>query len=277
MRSDQPTVQTSVIGVVPPGQLRRGFLYYVERQRAHPYRPALHYNSWYDVSWPGHRMNEAECMAVIEMFGRELTAKRGVRLQCFLWDDGWDDPATLWRIDQQDFPRGFAPMLAAAQAGQRGWASGFGPWGGYGAARKKRVEDGRKQGFEIVEAQFLDGRAELLPAVSGDFALLDQGERLRPLQVRRHERRPDRGGRRHGPHHRRAAQGPARTVRQPDDRHLAVAVLPVARRFDVARAATTWASPGAGSKRQQWVNYRDAETYRGVVLKAVRSTRSIRS
>jgi len=43
--------QTAVIGVTPEGQRRRGFLYYLERERAHPYRPFLHYNSWYDISW----------------------------------------------------------------------------------------------------------------------------------------------------------------------------------------------------------------------------------
>ena len=40
-----------VVGVAPAGQLRRGFLYYVEHERACPYRPFLHYNSWYDISW----------------------------------------------------------------------------------------------------------------------------------------------------------------------------------------------------------------------------------
>ena len=41
----------SVQGVVPEGQLRRGVLYYVERERAHPYRTFLHYNSWYDIGY----------------------------------------------------------------------------------------------------------------------------------------------------------------------------------------------------------------------------------
>ena len=49
----QPVTQISAIGAVPKGQLRRGFLYYVERERAHPYRPFLHYNSWYDTDFGG--------------------------------------------------------------------------------------------------------------------------------------------------------------------------------------------------------------------------------
>ncbi|MCX6923088.1 MAG: hypothetical protein NT154_07750, partial [Verrucomicrobia bacterium] len=43
--------QSFVIGVAPAGQMRRAFLYYLERERAHPYRPYLHYNSWYDTAW----------------------------------------------------------------------------------------------------------------------------------------------------------------------------------------------------------------------------------
>ncbi|MHC4654457.1 MAG: enterotoxin, partial [Planctomycetota bacterium] len=43
LKPGKPLVQSSVIGVVPQGQLRRGFLYYIERERAHPYRPFLHY------------------------------------------------------------------------------------------------------------------------------------------------------------------------------------------------------------------------------------------
>ncbi|MGH7690655.1 MAG: twin-arginine translocation signal domain-containing protein, partial [Gemmatimonadaceae bacterium] len=49
LRPDAPVVVSSVIGAVRPGQLRRDFLAYVERERAHPYRTFLHYNSWYDI------------------------------------------------------------------------------------------------------------------------------------------------------------------------------------------------------------------------------------
>ena len=42
-----------VVGFVRPGQLRRDFLAYLERERAHPYRPFLHYNSWYDIGYFG--------------------------------------------------------------------------------------------------------------------------------------------------------------------------------------------------------------------------------
>ena len=46
------------------GPVAPGFLYYLERRRAHPYRPFLHYNSWYhlNIGRPDNHMTEAECL-----------------------------------------------------------------------------------------------------------------------------------------------------------------------------------------------------------------------
>ena len=44
----QSITYSSVVGVAPKGQMRRDFLAYIERERAHPYRTFLHYNSWFD-------------------------------------------------------------------------------------------------------------------------------------------------------------------------------------------------------------------------------------
>jgi len=44
MKKGQTVDYSLVIGVSPPGQMRRGFLNYIERERAHPYRTFLHYN-----------------------------------------------------------------------------------------------------------------------------------------------------------------------------------------------------------------------------------------
>ena len=76
----------------PEGQLRRGFLEYVEDQRAHPFRTFLHYNSWYDLGYFNH-YDEAGVLDRIKAFGTEMKVKRGVTLDSFLFDDGWDDPA----------------------------------------------------------------------------------------------------------------------------------------------------------------------------------------
>ena len=48
MQPHQSIVYSSVVGVAAPGQMRRDFLRYIERERAHPYRPSLQYSTWYD-------------------------------------------------------------------------------------------------------------------------------------------------------------------------------------------------------------------------------------
>ncbi|MBS0485862.1 MAG: enterotoxin, partial [Proteobacteria bacterium] len=51
LRQGQSIEYSAVVGIARPGQLRRDFATYVERERAHPYRPFLHYNSWYDIGY----------------------------------------------------------------------------------------------------------------------------------------------------------------------------------------------------------------------------------
>jgi len=149
LRPGQAWRFSAVIGAVPEGQLRRGFLHYLERRRAHPYRPFLHYNSWYhlNISRPDNRMTEAECLQAIEDIGRELVAGRDVELDAFVWDDGWDDFDSLWGF-HDGFTGGFAPLASAARkygAAQGVWMS---PWGGYGKPHEKRIAFGRSQDFE---------------------------------------------------------------------------------------------------------------------------------
>jgi hypothetical protein len=141
-----------VAGFARPGQLRRDFLAYLERERAHPYRPFLHYNSWYDIGYFS-KYDEAAALNVIHAFGEELAVKRGVKLDSFMFDDGWDDTKTLWHF-HSGFPNGFAPLQQAAAhygAAPGIWLS---PWGGYGQPHKDRVKYGKEQGFEIRDGSF---------------------------------------------------------------------------------------------------------------------------
>lgn len=142
-----------VAGFVTKGQTRRDFLAYLERERAHPYRPFLHYNSWYDIGYFS-KYDEAAALNVINSFGRELVVKRGAKMDSFLFDDGWDDPETLWRFDRKNFPGGFANVRAAAEkygADPGIWLS---PWGGYGRPHELRIQFGREQGFETRDGNF---------------------------------------------------------------------------------------------------------------------------
>jgi hypothetical protein len=134
-------------------QLRRQFLAYLERERAHPYRPFLHYNSWYDIGYFS-KYDEKMAVDVINAFGQELVEKRGVKMDSFLFDDGWDNDATLWQFDKTNFPNGFTPVQAAAA--KYGAAPGIwlSPWGGYGKPHEERIKYGQEQGFEINNGNF---------------------------------------------------------------------------------------------------------------------------
>jgi hypothetical protein len=145
----QSVTYSAVIGVAHPGQMRRDFANYIERERAHPYRPFLHYNSWYDIGY-FTPYTEAEALDRINAFGRELVEKRHVKMDSFLFDDGWDDYSGSWNFSKA-FPHGFVPLCKAAKnydAAPGVWLS---PWGGYGKPRQERVANGRKAGYGIVD------------------------------------------------------------------------------------------------------------------------------
>ena len=144
---------SSVVGVVPQGQLRRGFLYYLERERAHPYRPFLHYNSWYDIGYGPEKIQPEQFAEVVELFGAELTKKRRVRINSFVLDDGWDDPTTLWRF-HESFPNGFTPLRPVVEKYDSVLGAWLSPFGGYGKAKQERLKYGRQQGFETNKSGF---------------------------------------------------------------------------------------------------------------------------
>ncbi|MDE3103978.1 MAG: enterotoxin [Acidobacteriota bacterium] len=148
LQHGQSITYSAVIGVAAPGQLRRGFLAYLERERAHPYRTFLHYNTWLDA--PAFQpYDEAFAIDRVRRFGEELSVKRGVTLDSFLFDDGWDNHASLWQF-HAGFPQGFTAVRQAAaefHAAPGVWMS---PWGGYSKPRQERIAYGRTQGYEVV-------------------------------------------------------------------------------------------------------------------------------
>ncbi len=145
----QSAEYSSVVGLAPPGQMRRAFLAYLERERAHPYRTFLHYNSWFDIGF-FTPYTQQDALDRIHAFGEELRNKRGVTLDSFLFDDGWDDHNNLWAI-RSDFKDGFAPLQQAAA--EYGTAPGvwLSPWGGYGKPKQERLAAARQAGYEIAD------------------------------------------------------------------------------------------------------------------------------
>ena len=140
---------STVVGIAPEGQLRRAFLAYLERERAHPYRTFLHYNSWFDIGF-FTPYTQQDALNRIHEIGDELHKKRGVTLDSYLFDDGWDNHSDLWKI-RDDFKDGFAPLTKAAA--EYGTAPGIwlSPWGGYGPPKQERVAAAKKAGYEIVD------------------------------------------------------------------------------------------------------------------------------
>lgn len=152
LRKGQSLTYSAVIGVSAPGQLRRDFLDYLEAERAHPYRTFLHYNSWYDIGY-SNPYGEADALDRIHAFGEALTRQRGVRIDSFLFDDGWDDRTGSWGFSQA-FPRGFLPLRDAAAAYGAAPGVWLSPWGGYNAPKAERIEKGRAAGYEIIDGGF---------------------------------------------------------------------------------------------------------------------------
>jgi hypothetical protein len=152
LKAGQSVTYSAVVGIARPGQMRRDFLAYIERERAHPYRTFLHYNSWYDIGYE-NPYTQAQALDRINTFGRELHDKRGVTLDSFMFDDGWDDRQGMWAI-RKDFKDGFLPLKEAAA--KYGTAPGvwLSPWGGYAEAKKERIAEGRKEGYEIENGGF---------------------------------------------------------------------------------------------------------------------------
>jgi hypothetical protein len=263
LQPGQPVLQSSAVGVVSEGQMRRGFLYYVERERAHPYRPFLHYNAWYDICWSNRKITEAECLDVIDQFGRELIQKRGVKLDAFVWDDGWDDPQTLWRPVQRNFPNGFNKVLAAARARQSTLGFWLSPFGGYGEPKQARITMGKEAGFETgaegfslagpkYYGRFLETCSKFISENGASFFKFDGLAR----SVSETE----------------AMLALTRALRsQSPDLFISITTGTWPSPFWLWYGDSTWRGGGdmgffgAGSKREQWITYRDMETYRNVV------------
>lgn len=272
LKSGQTVAYSSVIGVTQPGQLRRGFLHYVERERAHPYRTFLHYNSWYDLGYFS-RYDEAGAVQVINAFGTELTKKRGVPIDSFLFDDGWDDPATLWHFNS-GFPNGFTEVRAAAAA--YGTAPGvwMSPWGGYGKPKQQRVAAGREAGYEIVDNGFALSGPRYYAAFRDTCVkfIRDDGVNQFKFDGTGNADRVYPGSAFDSDF---AAAihliGELRALKPDLYINLTTGTYPSP--FWLRYADSIWRGGedhdflGVGPKREQWITYRDADTYEHVVMK----------
>ncbi len=268
LKANQEVAYSSVIGVAAPGQMRRDFLRYVERERAHPYRTFLHYNTWYDFE----PFTEAQVVDAIDAFGQELHVKRGVTLDSFLLDDGWDDHK-FWAFNS-GFPHGFdgvAQATAKYQSKPGVWLS---PWGGYAKARQERLEYAKQNNFEINA----DGLALSGPVYYKRFRevclnmVRDYGVNQFKFDGTGSSSDVIPGSQ--------FGSDFAAAIALIDDLRAAEPDLYVnlttgtyPSPFWLRYADSTWRGgddhsfSGVGTSRQQWITYRDADTFRNVVAK----------
>lgn len=272
IRAGQSCQRSWVIGVAPPGQMRRAFLYYLERERPRPYQPFLHYNSWYDIAWVDRKMNEQQCLEVIHLFGRELVEKRGVTLDSAVFDDGWDDNKTLWGF-HAGFPQGFAPLDEAAKKYHSAVGVWLSPWGGYAQARDERLKYGKTQGFETNKrgfalagpkyyARFRDACADMIRKYHVNYFKFDGIAQGATTTGAGQEFASDVNA---------LLQLLAELRRLRPDVFLNVTTGTWPSPFWLLSADSTWRNgadmgfAGPGSKRQQWTTYRDMIEYQCVV------------
>ncbi len=270
LQANHSITYSSVIGVTRGGEMRRDFLAYIERERAHPYRTFLHYNSWYDLGY-FTPYDEAGALDRINVFGRELTEKRGVTLDSFLFDDGWDNHHSLWQFNS-GFPDGFTKVRQAAEkygADPGVWMS---PWGGYSKPQQERLAYGKSEGYEIVAGGYALSGPKYYDAFR-DVAL----NMVKQYGV--NQFKFDGTGN---------VNSVTKGSRFDSDFdamiHLIADIRAVKPDIFINLSTGTWPSPfwlmhsdtiwrggwddslaGVGTKRERWITYRDADTYEGVV------------
>jgi hypothetical protein len=271
LRAGQSVIYSSVVGVTVPGQLRRAFLRYIERERAHPYRTFLHYNSWYDLGY-FNKYDEQGAVNVVNAFGTELTQKRGTKLDSFLFDDGWDDDRTLWSF-HSGFPRGFTAVAEAAAKYRTAPGVWLSPWGGYGEPHRQRVALGKQQGFETNEqgfmlsgpkyyARFRDTCLEMIRKYGvNQFKIDGTGNADQAFPGSAFD--SDFAAAIH-------LIGELRAEKADLFINLTTGTYPSP--FWLRYADSIWRGgedhsfAGVGTFRQRWITYRDADTYSGIVL-----------
>ncbi|WP_266170188.1 enterotoxin [Dyella subtropica] len=268
----QSMTYSAVVGATHDEQLRRDFLTYLERERAHPYRPFLHYNSWYDIGYFTPYTQE-QALDRIHAFGEALSVQRGVKLDSYLFDDGWDDLSGSWHFSK-DFPQGFKPLRDAAAkygASPGVWLS---PWGGYSKPKDVRVEHGKATGYEIIDGgfalsgpkyyqRFHDAVLELVKDNGiNQFKFDGTGNANKVFPGSRFTSDFD------------AAIQLIEDVRQAKpDTFINLTTGTMASPFWLRYADSIWrdgeddSETGVGSTRERWITYRDQQTYQNIVIK----------
>ncbi|MCC8378933.1 enterotoxin [Xenorhabdus sp. PB30.3] len=268
-----PLSYTIFLGTFPEtNQLRRSVNQLINALRPRPYKPYLHYNSWMDIGF-GSAYTEQDVLKRIDEWNKEFITGRGVKLDAFLLDDGWDDLTGRWLFSPAFSHFDTVRNKAASLHSSIGlWLS---PWGGYGGSGQIRVSHAKEYGFETADGRLALSGPNYFKSFNAQVLNLIKNEHITSFKL--------------------DGMGNANS-------HIEGS--PFASDFDASialinnmRAANkdlfinlttgTTASPswlfyadsiwrqgadinldGKGSPAQKWVTYRDAETYRSIVKKS---------
>ena len=260
---------SSVLGIFAPGQKRRSFLAYMERERVMPYRPFIHYNSWYELninrnndSDPAKRMTEEQCLAVLKDWQEQVFQKRGMSIDAFVWDDGWDEFNSLWDFHKM-FPQGFKRIDAAAGRQKAGIGTWLGPVGGYGASKGKRLAywnvkhpDNKIGNFQLSNKEYFDAFVGRCSQMVKDYNM--KYFKFDGISTHFHAK---------GPGNEEDAEGIIRVLnalrKKKGDLYINCTVGTWASPFWFRYADSVWRQEndfgtiGAGDNRDKWITYRD--------------------
>ena len=272
LRAGQNILYSAVMGTSQPGQMRRAFLAYIEAERPRPYQPFLHYNSWYDLGYE-NPFGEDGAIDRVNAFGQQLVVSRHVQLDSYLFDDGWDNPKSLWGFNS-GFPHGFTKTGQAAAKYKAGIGVWLSPWGGYAEQKDQRIAFGRAHGYEILNNGF---------ALSGPkyYDLFQQTCLQMISKYNVNQFKFDGTG-----NVDRVFPGSAfdsdfdaaihlieRLRQQKPSIFINLTTGTTASPFWLFYADSIWRDgedhdfSGVGPPRQRWITYRDAQTYKNIVLK----------
>ncbi|WP_279084361.1 enterotoxin [Gilliamella apis] len=260
------------IGTYEKGQLRRNINQFIDSVRQRPYSPYLHYNSWLDIGF-FNPYTEKEALLRIDQYGEELVKKRQVKLDGYLFDDGWDNLKGNWGFSA-NFPNEFNNLKTASDKYQTALGIWLSPWGGYNKPRDKRVANAPEFGYETMDGKL---------ALSGPNYYTNFHKRILELINNQNITMFKLDGTGNAD---KVIAGSQFTSDFDAAIHLIEDMRNANPNLYINLTTGTQATPswlfyadsiwrggddvnyyGPGNKVQQWLTYRDAETYRSIVLK----------
>lgn len=273
IETDAPVTFTTYFGTFEENnQLRRSFNQFINAMRPRPYQQYLHYNSWMDIGF-FTTYTEQEVLDRMDTYADELIKKRGVQLDGFLLDDGWDDRTGKWLFGPA-FSKGFGVVKEKADSLNTSVGLWLSPWGGYNKPRDIRVSHAKENGFETVDGKF---------ALSGPNYFRNFNEQIIKLIKDEHITSFKLDGMGNANSHIKGSQFASdfdasieliKNMREANkDLFINLTTGTNASPSWLFYADSIWRQGddinvfGKGSPAQQWMTYRDAETYRSIVRK----------